>query len=263
MAETHGHKLGCATESFGPERPDFDAQLSAVRRAYADRVHRIDEAIGRIVAALEQRGQLDDTLIIVTSDHGEAFFEHGLYQHDDVPYDEVMRVPLVIHAPGSGAVPGRRARLASHLDLVPTVLARLGETNATAYAGVDLLGPESAPSRSVFSALLMPAQKPQHALRSVLMRGDHKWIEAAEGEAAGELYDLAVDPDERSNLADEAGDLVSSLRSEAALRSSSVRLRPPHHITSGCCVDDPLVDLEGTAISDEQRAQLEALGYGQ
>jgi len=73
--------------------------LEALRRSYADRVRLADQALGRLRRELEARGHWRDTLLVVTSDHGEAFFEHGLYQHDYVPFDEVMRVPWVLSFP--------------------------------------------------------------------------------------------------------------------------------------------------------------------
>ena len=70
-----------------------------MRRGYRQRIHRIDNALGRVRTRLEELGLWEDTLFVVTSDHGEAFFEHGQVWHGYVRYQEVLRVPFIVSFP--------------------------------------------------------------------------------------------------------------------------------------------------------------------
>ena len=73
--------------------------LIAILASYAERVRLVDRAMTALRRTLHELGQWEDTLLVVTSDHGEAFWEHGLAMHDYVPFDEVLRVPLLISYP--------------------------------------------------------------------------------------------------------------------------------------------------------------------
>ena len=123
-----------------PETPAFEADMGVIRRNYAKRIELIDRAIGEIRAQLERDGLWRDTLLVLTSDHGEAFFEHGLHWHGFIPYDEVLRVPLVLSYPRlfEQVAPGVRDALAWHLDLYPTILRLAGLEVEADRTGQDL-----------------------------------------------------------------------------------------------------------------------------
>jgi arylsulfatase A-like enzyme len=95
----------------------------AARQSYYDRaLGHVDQEIRLLFEQLQSRGLLDNTVVFVVGDHGEAFGEHaGFFMHDRVPYEEVIRTPMMIHAPGRIA-PGHLGGLRQHTDLVPTVL---------------------------------------------------------------------------------------------------------------------------------------------
>ncbi len=107
-------------------KPADDAPES-VRRAravYYGLIRQVDAAIGRIVAALEARGELDDTLVVVTSDHGEMLGDHGLWGKAGC-FPEAFHVPLVVRGPG--VTTGRRVEAyTEHVDLLPTLVEALG-----------------------------------------------------------------------------------------------------------------------------------------
>lgn len=104
-----------------PDWPEYDAE-----------VHWVDAAFGRILVKLQALGIWDDALIIFTADHGEAFDEHGILGHQNVMYDEVLRIPLLLQYPGMGA-PKRIDEPVDHLDLFATIadLAGLDLPNGT------------------------------------------------------------------------------------------------------------------------------------
>jgi arylsulfatase A-like enzyme len=105
------------------------ADPDGVRRAravYYGLIAHVDAEIGRIVAALEARGELDDTLVVVTSDHGEMLGDQGLWGKAGC-FPQAFHVPLVVRGPG--VAPGRRVdALTEHVDLLPTVVEALGGT---------------------------------------------------------------------------------------------------------------------------------------
>ena len=111
-----------------PDWPHFEQDRAALIDSYDDRLRRIDAAIGRLRKVLVQQGQWEDTLLIVLSDHGEGFYEHGAARHDYLPFDEVLKVPLIVSYPRLfGALgPQRPTDLAWHLDVLPTVLGLAG-----------------------------------------------------------------------------------------------------------------------------------------
>ncbi|MFG1702710.1 sulfatase-like hydrolase/transferase [Nonomuraea sp. M3C6] len=116
-----------------PNTPDSDEQRE-VQRLYWSAITAVDTQIGRIVAALDRLGLRKNTIIVVTSDHGDMLGAHGLRAKQS-PYAEAVRVPMVINAPGVPAY--RPAGLLGLVDLAPTLLGLLGLPPIGAY-GRDL-----------------------------------------------------------------------------------------------------------------------------
>ncbi len=112
--------------------------LEPLLRSYAGEVRYVDDQLGRLVAGLEELGLLERTALVVTSDHGEGLGDHGLLQHGANLYDELVRVPLLLRAPGLPA--GRRLAGGAQLeDLMPTLLSLMGVPAPAGRDGVDLL----------------------------------------------------------------------------------------------------------------------------
>ena len=108
--------------------------------AYDTEIRSVDAALGGLVADLKAAGLYDRTLLIVTSDHGEEFGEHGkMGWHSHTLHDELLRVPLVVKFPGSwraGATMGAQVR---GIDIAPTVMSSLGLPIPPAFEGSDLV----------------------------------------------------------------------------------------------------------------------------
>ena len=81
-----------------------------------------DYQIGQLTDELRQRNLYDDSLIIITGDHGEAFYDHGLFSHGNVPYEELIHVPLIIKCPGGAFAGCEITALVELIDLCPTIL---------------------------------------------------------------------------------------------------------------------------------------------
>lgn len=271
LADSHAQLLPCGGYVFAPgfeDSPHYEEDLAALRRSYAERVGLIDDAVGRLRALLEELGQWDDTLLVITSDHGEAFFEHGLERHDYVPFDEVMKVPLVVSWPRR--LPGRVVKgLAWQLDLLPTIASLAGLEPPRRGGGLDLSavleGRASLPEgRAVFPVVLRPAHRQQEVPRRIALSGGRKRIEGHEdfGDPAGFLFDLERDPGETHDLrAERAGELAAldALIAEWRRGLSPV---PPVHQNTGRELRGEVGE-EMVEIPDNEREELRALGYAQ
>ena len=99
----------------------------------------VDEAFGALMGGLEERGLTDDTVVILLSDHGEEFFEHGGFEHGHTLYDELIRVPLIVSLPGSIEEGIRVKNQVRLLDVTPTVFDLLGLEQRAHFEGVSLV----------------------------------------------------------------------------------------------------------------------------
>lgn len=174
------------------------------KEKHRNALHYIDSALGRLVADLEQRGVLDDTLIAITGDHGEGFGEI----HPDALlhrrlYDETMKSFLVIASPRAiqqGPIVSKR--IGSSGDILPTVLSLIDDSSAD-VVGQSLVGPAFRPRLAFFQDASDPEQR---GLRD----GKWKFVEHVIGDSSPELYDLSTDPNERVNIAGQHPDLVAT-----------------------------------------------------
>jgi len=162
-----------------------------------------DENIALLINKLKELGVYDNTLIIVTSDHGEAFGERNLLQHGQgVVYEDLVHVPLIVKYPGQQA--GRRSdELISQVDLMPLALALVGIPSSPGLQGSNLLELGNDPNRVVYSSATGLAgfargSRRFKGTRRAIISGSLKLITWTEGPP--ELYDLASDPEEKYNL---------------------------------------------------------------
>ncbi|MEX1024145.1 MAG: sulfatase [Planctomycetota bacterium] len=99
-----------------------ERDMQHIRALYAGELAWVDEQLRRVLERLDALGLAESTLVIVTSDHGDEFFEHGSLGHRNTLFEEITQVPLIVRWPGRVAAGTRIAPLASTVDLVPTVL---------------------------------------------------------------------------------------------------------------------------------------------
>jgi tetratricopeptide (TPR) repeat protein len=179
-------------------------------RPYDGAVAWSDELIGRLIASLHDAGTLDDTLVIVTADHGEALGDHGEDVHGYFAYEATLRVPLVLRGPGVKAgtvVPG----VVRTVDIDPTVreLAGLARPTSSGRSIAPALAGGGVADEPSFAESLTPllhyGWSGLHAVRD----GRWKYILAPKPE----LYDLQTDPGELRNLASTEVGRANALRS--------------------------------------------------
>jgi arylsulfatase A-like enzyme len=216
-----------------------DADLAYVIAAYDAEIHATDRAFGRLLEGLAARGLLDSSLIVLTSDHGEEFGEHGMVGwHSHTLNEELLRVPLILRMPGRAHAGSRIDRLARSIDIAPTVLEALGLPAPREFAGRSLLPAvrgEEQPELPSVAAWDTPQQHYFEALTTRRLKLND-----------GKVFDLQGDPGEKVDLAFERPALRAEL--ERALRSA-VEARPA------------LAGAPPTVLSEEELRRLESLGY--
>lgn len=187
------------------------------RARYDGEVAFTDHHVGRVLAALEKASFKDRTVVVVTSDHGEAFGEHGLIRHGFELWEELVRVPLLVYVPGQA--PRHIAERRSAIDIVPTLLQVFGvplPSGDDALSGQSLLGEwlgGPAAKRDVF--IDMPAG-PYNGDRQAFIADDLKLV-TSNGRPMG-LFNLASDPGETKNLTKDAALIEPALERMKAFR---------------------------------------------
>ncbi|HEY3356616.1 MAG TPA: sulfatase [Polyangia bacterium] len=188
------------------------ADVAAIRGRYRGEVAGHDEALDRFLQALGQDGRLDDTLVVVTSDHGESLGEHGSWGHHLSLHEEEARVPLVMRHPGT-LRRGRRVEAPVELtDLAPTLVAALAAPPLPAADGASLLPLLRGQTAVAEHPVLVSHEKRRHAPPQpgqpflaggsgrALRAGRFKLIVDRDGRRT-RLFDLTADPGEENDLA--------------------------------------------------------------
>ncbi len=239
----------------GPVNPDRDlahaiyakevtldeADLEELVALYDGNLRRGDAAVGEVLAALRGAGIYDDALVVVTSDHGEAFMEHGWIGHNTTLYGEMLRVPLVVKLPASWTAQGVATdRMVGLADVVATIDRRLGLDAPAQVRGQDLLAPASGGERVLFL-------RSAHAAFPYFGVRTRRFKAIIQEGRLPELYDVQADPGEERDLIAEHPLLHAGLM---VLLSRAIK------------EDDKLrAGVREGDISEAQRKMLEALGY--
>ena len=184
--------------------PAFRQFGTTERGFYLASIRWVDEALEHLTQMLEHRGLLDDTVLVLASDHGETFGENQRYGHAFNVQSPVLRVPLVVKLPFD--VAGRRVQsLVRNLDIAPTLLELAGVPIPAGFEGESLVslmsGHERVPDRPSYASLgakILLTSKLQDAVND----GAWSFMRDDEGERAERLYDLSIDLAEDANLID-------------------------------------------------------------
>ena len=183
-----------------------DRDKQQVTAAYYAMVDLIDYNVGRMVAALNETEQLNNTIVIFMSDHGEMLGDHGIYLKGPHFYEEAVKVPLIFSWPGQFKTGLKVDGLTELIDITPTLLDAAGLSIPQFIQGKTLLPILSGKANpdhhrnSVFSEYYN-AWSHKHSYGTMHRTNSHKMI-VYHGTDQGELYDLDKDPDEFNNLWD-------------------------------------------------------------
>ena len=255
---------GLETTMFNFKQLALDANdLRHIGWLYDAEVWSLDQRVGELFASLQQLGVLDSTLIVLFSDHGEEFGEHGALAHGENLHQETMHVPLIYRAPGLVPVGLRVETLTGLLDVPSTIadLLRIGpilrNTAGRSHAAWMRLEPTPEP-RPTFSELVKSATAcgtPREGgfgtchFDGVALRDENYVYVHSQAKRQEWLYDRRVDPGETNNLAATKRDVAIQYRRQVdAFRRSATK--------RGLPAADAQVDLA-------TQSKLRALGYAQ
>jgi arylsulfatase A-like enzyme len=206
-----------------------DEDFAILRGLYDGEISYVDQRVGQLYTALREQGLLDNTLVIVTSDHGENIGDHGLMDHVYCLYDTLLRVPLIVGGLAEFPAGLRVAEQVQTPDVFPTVLTLAGIEDEEAWRQVQApsLFPREVrgqPGRAAIAEYLEPqppvgilrkrypdfdASRFDRTLRTVRADG-YKYVWASDGK--DELYAVAADPNEERNLIDAEPEVAARLR---------------------------------------------------
>jgi arylsulfatase A-like enzyme/Flp pilus assembly protein TadD len=230
LEEQRGARLFAWIHLYDPHDPYEPPEPYASKHAgrlYDGEVAWTDELVGRLDQTLARLGLSPETLLVLTSDHGEGLGEHGETLHGFFAYQSTLHVPLILRGPGLRA--GLRvAGLTQSVDLYPTLLelAGLAPPAAAPLAGRSLAaalrgGPEP-PEATVYAETLVPLLHFGWSDLRVVRQGRFKYIQAPRPE----LYDVVADPGERRDLAASRAATSESLRAALGRFLDQERAQP-------------------------------------
>lgn len=205
-------KLNAIDFQNAPRRPE-DFEAKRIQAAYYAMIEQIDDNVGRMMDALERSGQLNDTLVIFTSDHGEMLGDHGLLLKGCRFYEGLVRVPLIMSWPRQFLDNARRQALVELIDIAPTLLELAGIPIPKRMQGKSLgkllrdAGTADHHRDAVrceyYRALNPAVREGISGTYATMMRDERYKLVVYHGHGIGELFDLERDPDEFDNLWDE------------------------------------------------------------
>ena len=225
--------------------------LQSLEEQYDTAVRHTTDELGRFFAALDHRGLLDHSLIVVTSDHGEELFDHGGFAHRYSLHREVLHVPLFVKEPGQ-QTPRSVDAPVSLVDLRATVLELTGLRSASGDGRslVPLLRGDDAEAFAKRPLLAEASNRRRFVGHSLRLGGEELiWIERSYDGAheTARLFDLGRDPGQQHDLAGERPERVRALRALLDRTRSELLAEP--------------LEARRYEIDDDLREALEALGY--
>lgn len=180
-------------------------------RAYEGAVAQLDAEIGRLIETLTERGALDNTIVVITADHGEQLGEHGLFYHWNSLYMSLIHVPLILYHPDLVPPARRVAGAVSLVDLPATILELAAATPRSSIPGRSLLALATGTEGAVERARVTPPLSELERGPTFSMVDDGYHYIVVPSARREELYDISSDPGEFENLTDRA-DLENRLR---------------------------------------------------
>ena len=188
--------------SYSPPEPFEDSSAND----YDGELAFVDQQVGRLLEGVAASSD-EDALVVVTSDHGESFGEHGEQSHGFLVNEATLRIPLIVTTTRGLSTPVRIDELVSQVDLMPTVLSLFGLPAPAGLDGEDLTE-HAEPARVVVAEAHYGEAIYGWARLAAIYQGDFKYVDGP----SPKFYDLASDPAEQINLVSERGERAASLR---------------------------------------------------
>jgi len=225
------------------------ADFKHIIALYDGEIRYTDDTVTTILHALDQRGLLDNTLVVVTADHGDEFLDHGRKGHRTTLFDELVRIPLLFSFPGR--VPAKQINaVVSIIDIAPTILDLVGlapmpDVVGRSLTGLMREGPPDWQPRAAISELDAP---PRPAMQSI--RDAHEKLIRIPTRKRWSYFDLTADPKEQHPIQDRNDPRVRRLSAELEHRLEEYRAMRSSRGHPGEAVIDPATE-----------AELRSLGY--
>jgi arylsulfatase A-like enzyme len=228
----------------------------------------MDEQLGILFDQLSKTPKWDNTLVIITADHGDCIGRHGVLGHQFVCYEELLRIPWIVKWPRSIGITGRRPELVQNVDLLPTICGMLGLEIPDQVEAIDML---NATREYAWAELLKPfgvtaVKQGLHELapqynRAVLTgrSARYKW-HTYSNHQRDELYDLGLDAREANNLIGYGGS-EQGLDAEARGLGEALEAWKPRWMEAAGEIASRILAGEGGEMSSEVEEKLRALGY--
>jgi arylsulfatase A-like enzyme len=245
--------------------------IEIIASKYKGAVNYVDKSIGMLIEFLENHKILEDTLIIITSDHGESLTEHGMFFDHHGLYEVTSQVPLILHNPNLFPRPKKIKGMIQHVDLVPTIRDFLGINS-------EDLGCDGTSMRHLIDGEEENIRKfaffeESYVQRKIGWRNEtHKYIYAPDGigmcnycqkvhAGVEELYDLKKDPEELDNLASENRTMAYQLKAELESFIQQLNLKKQQLLENKNVTKRSLEDLQDLAVQKKIKRKLRSLGY--
>ena len=193
------------------------------RQRYAEGVQRLDRDFAVLAEALEARGRLDKTILIVMADHGESIDDHRELLHGDAYYDGVVHIPMLVRVPGMKGRP--IPSLVSQVDVLPTILQLVGAVPPAGIDGTSMVPLFAGESETVRTTAIIEGGVVWHddgVARGAVISPPYALLRQDTGCDGGDLrkpgqpatclYDLVADPNQTRNLASQKPDIVADLQ---------------------------------------------------
>jgi N-acetylglucosamine-6-sulfatase len=203
-------------------------------RGRAEMLLAVDDSLGRVLAALEKAGTLDDTVIVFTSDHGYFYGEHGLNEERRLAYEETIRIPLLVRYPSRVKAGAVASQMVLTIDLAPTLLELAGLTPLSGMQGRSL-APIFSGTAGAWRESFLVEYYSDTVFPRILKMGysavrttTAKYIEYRDLAGMNELYDLGTDPYEEHNLivSPAGATLLKTMQGELERLTRSARQTP-------------------------------------
>ncbi|MFO7955610.1 MAG: sulfatase-like hydrolase/transferase [Candidatus Brocadiia bacterium] len=194
----------CPSKNIPAHRPydRLEAPLTAIQ-AYIGMVNMLDDYVGRLLDGLRALGELENTLILFTTDHGDMLGRHGLWGKGIAAYDDCQRVPVAARWPaGQNGAIGRSPSMFNLVDVMPTLLDAAGVEPPPFMQGVSQLPAITGEREVVRDWALVDYRATPTLHQQTLIHDGHKLVTYRHADY-GELYDLERDPDQYENLFDD------------------------------------------------------------
>ncbi len=231
--------------------PLSEKDIAQLQSYYDGLIRFVDGELGKLFDEMKRLGIYENTMIVFTSDHGDGFMEHGFISHSKKPYEELVRVPLLIRIPGGEKGGGLFEGQVRLIDVPPTLVEFAGGEPPGSWEGVSLFGRledggegSELPDRIAYAiSEKFVGSRENRMIQVSVRREDYKYLIFEDG--SEEFYSLVSDPGEMNNLIDERSELAEPFR----------------RIAEKMAAERTKLQVDSAVLDDGAIEELKALGY--